>query len=98
MAQFTTVPSVLFTSTCSQVWGLTHSIFVIVPLKFTGLFASNSAANAWWADAEEAHPDTARPMTPIAMASFVPIVCLLQFLQITGRTIDRMHRRAVPSE
>src|SRR5215468_2474403 len=46
MAQLTTVPSGFFTSTCNQVWGLTHSIFVMVPLKFTGLFASNSAANA----------------------------------------------------
>src|ERR1700682_5724310 len=77
IAQFTTVPSVFFTSTCNQVWGLTHSIFVIVPLKFTGLFASNSAANAWCADAEDAHPDIARPMIPTAMASFVCIDFLL---------------------
>src|SRR5215470_6772852 len=76
MAQLTTVPSGFFTSTCSQVWGLTHSIFVIVPLKFTGLFASNSAANAWWAEAEDAHPDIAKPMQT-AMASFVRIDFLL---------------------
>jgi hypothetical protein len=56
------------------VWGLTHSILVIVPLKFTGLLASNSAANAWCADAEEDHPVVARPMIPITMASFVFIV------------------------
>src|ERR1700686_1885304 len=60
MAQFITVPSEPFTSTCSQVWGVTHSVFVIVPLKVTGLFASNSAANAWCADAEDA--DIARAM------------------------------------
>src|SRR5215470_12526335 len=76
MAQLTTVPSAFFTSTCSQVWGLTHSIFVMVPLKFTGLLASNSAANAWCAEAEDADPDTARPVQP-AMASFVRIDFLL---------------------
>src|SRR5712671_6979755 len=77
MAQFSDVPSGFFTSTCSQVWGLTHSIFVIVPLKLTGLLASNSAANAWWADTEDDHPVIARPVTQTAMASFVCIVCLL---------------------
>src|SRR5262252_9860613 len=78
IAQFTTLPSAFFTSTCSQVWGLTHSIFVIVPLKFTGLFASNSAANAWCAEAEDAHPEIARPMQT-AMASFVRIDFLLHY-------------------
>src|SRR5882672_6821852 len=29
MAQLTTVPSASFTATCSQQWGLIHSIFVI---------------------------------------------------------------------
>src|ERR1700722_8355119 len=77
MAQLTSVPSGCCTSTCSQEWGLTHSIFVIVPLKFTGLLASNSAANAWCADAEGAHPDIARPVAQTAMASFVRIDCLL---------------------
>jgi hypothetical protein len=59
------------------VWGLTHSILVIVPLKFTGLLASNSAANAWCAEAEDTHPDIARPVQT-AMASFVRIDFLLQ--------------------
>src|SRR6266853_1211045 len=76
IAQFTTVPSGFFTETCSQVWGLTHSIFEIVPLKFTGLFASNSEANAWCADTEVDHPVTARPVIQTAMASFVRIGCL----------------------
>src|SRR3954452_25239320 len=77
IAQFTVVPSGCFTSTCSQEWGLIHSIFVIVPLKFTGLFASNSAANAWCADAEDVHPEIATPMLQITMACFVRIDCLL---------------------
>src|SRR5713226_9458815 len=77
IAHFTTVPSGFLTSTCNQVLGLTHSIFVIVPLKFTGLLASNSAANAWCADAEDAHPDIARPVIQTAMVSFVRIDCLL---------------------
>src|SRR3954452_21038436 len=81
IAQFTVVPSGCFTSTCSQEWGLTHSIFVIVPLKFTGLFASNSAANAWCAEAEDAHPDIARPVIQTAIASFVCIVCLLLYVE-----------------
>src|SRR5882672_10987872 len=76
IAQLITVPSGFLTSTCSQVWGLTHSIFVMVPLKFTGLFASNSAANAWCADAEDAQP-IARPEIKTAIASFVCIDCLL---------------------
>src|SRR5436305_7268111 len=62
---------------CSQVWGLTHSILVIFPLKFTGLLESNSAANAWCASAADAHPDIARPVTATTMASFVRIICLL---------------------
>src|SRR5437773_7196161 len=77
IAQLTTMPSGCFTEMCSQQWGLTHSIFVIVPVKFTGLFASNSAAKAWCADAEDAHPDIARPVTQTAMTSFVRIDCLL---------------------
>src|SRR6266853_2464800 len=77
-AHFTTVPSGFFTSTCNQVWGLTHSIFVIIPLKFTGLLASNSAANAWCAEAEDAHPDIAKPMQT-AKASFVRIDFLLHY-------------------
>src|SRR6476620_2586286 len=77
MAQLTTVPSGCFTETWSQEWGLIHSIFVIVPLKFTGLFASNSAANAWWAKAADVHPDIAKPMLQTTMASFVRIDCLL---------------------
>src|SRR5438477_13210485 len=78
IAQLTTVPSVCFTEMCSQQWGLTHSIFVIVPVKFTGLLASNSAANAWCAEAvDDAHPDIARLVIPTAMASFVRIDCLL---------------------
>src|SRR5207302_2885619 len=76
IAHFTSVPSGCFTSTCSQQWGLIHSIFVIVPVKFTGLFASNSAANAWCADAEDDHADMARPMTQSTTASFVRIDCL----------------------
>ena len=44
--QATTVPSSCVTSTCSHEWGFTHSILVIVPRRETGLFASNSAANA----------------------------------------------------
>src|SRR4029077_20571700 len=74
MAQLTFVPSGFFTSMCSQVWGLTHSIFVIVPLKLTGLLASNSAANAWCADTEDDHPVIARPVIQTAIASFVCIV------------------------
>src|SRR5207302_5784813 len=77
IAQLTTMPSGCFTEMCSQQWGLTHSIFVIVPVKFTGLLASNSAANAWWADAEDAHPDIVRPVIQTAMVSFVRIDCLL---------------------
>src|ERR1700726_909460 len=76
IAQLATEPSVPFTSTCSQVWGLTHSILVIVPLKLPRLLASNSAANAWWADAEDAHPDIARAAIQ-TMANFVRIHCLL---------------------
>src|SRR5882724_7921612 len=33
-AQFSTVPSAFFTSTCNQAWGLTHSIFVTLPVNF----------------------------------------------------------------
>src|SRR5579864_5184141 len=77
MAQFSTEPSSFFTSTCSQVWGLTHSILVIVPLKFTGLFASNSAAKAWCADAADVHPNIARPVIQTAIVSFVRIDFLL---------------------
>src|SRR5262250_888883 len=80
-AQFITAPSEPFTSTCNQVWGLTHSILVIVPLKFTGLFASNSAANAWCADAADVHPVIARPVIPTAMASFVRIDFLLLYIE-----------------
>src|SRR5260370_1931603 len=72
-AQFSTVPSGFFTSTCIQVWGLTHSIFVMVPLKLTGLFASNSAAKAWCADTDAAPPHIARPATTTAVASFLRI-------------------------
>src|SRR5580692_3144554 len=68
------VPSGCFTRTCSQEWGLVHSILVIVPLKFTGLLASNSAAKAWCADVEDAHPKSARPMMETAIASFVRII------------------------
>ena len=39
-------PSSFLMEMCIHVCGLTHSILVIVPLKFTGLLASNSAANA----------------------------------------------------
>src|SRR5258708_22443818 len=70
IAQFTDVPSGCFTSTCSQECGLIHSILVIVPLKFTGLLASNSAAHAWWAEAEDAHPQSMRLVIETAMASF----------------------------
>src|SRR5436190_11910812 len=77
IAQLSTEPSSFLMLMCSQEWGLTHSIFVIVPLKFTGLFASNSAANAWCADAEDAHPEIARPMMETAMACFVRIDLLL---------------------
>src|SRR6516225_8269445 len=83
IAQLSTEPSVFFTSTCSQVWGLTHSILVMVPLKFTGLFASNSAAKAWCADADDVHPNIARPMTPTAKVSFVCIDFLLLLPAIT---------------
>src|SRR6516165_12276765 len=77
IAQFSTEPSAFFTSTCSQVWGLTHSILLMVPLKFTGLFASNSAAKAWCADAADVHPNIARPVIPSAKLSFVRIDFLL---------------------
>ena len=53
-AQFSTLPFGFFTSMCSQTCGLTHSIFVTVPFIVTGLFASNSAANAWCADKRRA--------------------------------------------
>src|SRR5262249_21722613 len=81
IAQFTTVPSGCFTSICNHVWGLTHSIFVIVPLKFTGLFASNSAANAWCAEAADVHPDIARPVIQATNVSFVRIDCLLSHIE-----------------
>src|SRR5258707_11923401 len=75
-AQFSADPSGFFTSMWIHTWGLVHSIFEIVPLKFTGLFASNSAANAWCADTEVDHPVIARPMIQTDMASFVRIGCL----------------------
>src|SRR5690242_13008759 len=73
MAQFSTVPSGFFTSTCIQVWGFTHSILVMVPLKLTGLLASNSAAKAWCADTDVAPPQTARPAMMTTVANFVRI-------------------------
>src|SRR5438270_544404 len=73
MAQFSTVPSAFFTSTCNQVWGFTHSIFVIVPLKLTGLFASNSAAKTWCAHTDVARPHITRPTTQSTVASFARI-------------------------
>src|SRR5258708_449071 len=93
------VPSGCFTRTCSQEWGLVHSILVIVPLKFTGLLASNSAAKAWCAEADGAHPE--RPRMETAMASFVRIDssrCVEDqdrrpFMSFTD-TIDRRRRRA----
>src|SRR3989441_546727 len=43
--QVTTLPSVPFTSSHSQEWGLINSTFVIVPCKLIGRFSSNAAAN-----------------------------------------------------
>jgi hypothetical protein len=42
-------------------------------LKFTGFFASNSAANAWCADTEVAAPHIARHTVQTIVASFVRI-------------------------
>src|SRR5205823_4232151 len=44
--QLVVVPSASLTSTYSHACGLVNSIFVTVPLTLTGLFTSNSAANA----------------------------------------------------
>src|SRR6186713_1973798 len=47
--QRVTFPSVPFTSMWIHACGLIQSIFVTVPLSFTGFVESNSAANAWCA-------------------------------------------------
>ena len=43
--QLSTLPFGFFTARCIHVWGLIHSVRVIVPFNLTGFFASNSAAN-----------------------------------------------------
>ena len=44
-----TLPCASFTSRYTQMCGFIHSSFVTAPVSVTGLFASNSAANEWWA-------------------------------------------------
>jgi hypothetical protein len=56
----------------------------MVPLKLTGLLASNSAANAWCADTDVAPPQIASATMPIATASFIRIdFCLLAHVGVT---------------
>ena len=59
------VPSGCATSMWIQVWGLTHSILTTVPAISIGAFASNSAANAWWATACAPAAATSPPTTAI---------------------------------
>src|SRR5262249_25838810 len=61
-------------SRCSQTCGLVHSIFVTVPVKWTGFFASNSAANAWCARSGAAVAARHAPTIITITVSFVDIV------------------------
>src|SRR5262245_22792397 len=58
---------------CNQTCGLTHSILVTVPFMLTGLFASNSAANAWCAVSDAA---AARKRPNPAATATTSFVCI----------------------
>ena len=58
--------------------GLIQSIFVTVPSSFTGLFASNSAANEWWASVGVAAADTNRaPMATLKSFMRIAVISVL---------------------
>ena len=65
------MPSSPLTSMWTQACGLIHSTFVTVPRNLTGLFASNSAPNAWWARTGAAASN--KPIPAIRATSFVRI-------------------------
>src|SRR5262245_25508222 len=66
--QLATLASGSFTSRKIQACGLIQSIRVTVPRNVTGLLASNSAANEWWAAV-----DTEASMTATAPNRIVRI-------------------------
>src|SRR5438874_11097317 len=90
--QGVTLPSSPLTSMWIHACGLVHSIFVTVPSNLTGLFASNSAANAWCAGSGAAATDRNRPHTAIATASFVRIGSTSDLKLVTFYTNQRNGR------
>src|SRR5438270_2167925 len=84
IAQLVIDPSGFFTSTCSQVCWLIHSILLILPLKFTGLLASNSAAKAWCAEAEVAKAESDRAVAQAAIRSLFSMESLLNIWNALG--------------
>src|SRR5690606_4340760 len=72
---FSTSPDSVVTSRWIHECGLIQSIFVTVPLSVTGLLASNSAANEWWAGAGSAPVASQHPAA--ALKSFRMAVSVL---------------------
>src|SRR5215510_12620621 len=75
-----TLPSGSFTATWNHECGLTISHLISDPFKVSGLFTSNSAANAWCARTWAATSNTAAQAittTSFARMSVRPLLCLL---------------------
>src|SRR5580704_13291344 len=72
------------TSMWIQAWGLIHSISVTLPSSRTGLLASNSAENEWWALSGSAARRT-------AVQKFAPAT----LIRLTGLLSPPSRRRSV---
>src|SRR5580700_10009392 len=72
-----------------QAWGLIHSILVTTPCSLMGLVESNSAANAWCAQAGAALTSKLRP----AIASFSIEFLLLLRVSLLRRPRARQNIR-----